>query len=390
MNNFLGKIKVRLVGVNVERDISRALKAGIKLNRVTRKDALGVVVELGAIGYFRLKRMKKACEMQFVSANGLIGLARRPLRSLGALAVVIAVAAGAAILGGSFLLDVKIDGNETISAHEVLSELKSDGVDAPCVKSQIDLESIEKSLKIRFSQIDLVKAYYYGSTLHIDIIEGSPAPDIEAGEPSDIIAMCDGVIEKATVKSGKSCVKEYQTVKQGDVLVKGCYVKNETSYSVHSRASITARVDYTEIAELDAQNSVRSRTGRKTLLKYLKIGKIWVKINGENPYESYDAASRLCGVVGENMPLSIKLYDVSCYETLASGKLDDSTAAIRAKESAYYSALSRMPEDAEVLSVTSRVFADDKDKKYAAVTVTVLQEIGIQAAPTPAEEEDIG
>ena len=50
----------------------------------------------------------------------------------------------------------------------------------------------------------------------------------------------------------------------------------------------------------------------------------------------------------------------------------------------------KLPEDAEITAVKSRVFADDEGKSYAAVTITALQEIGIQAEPLPAEEDDIG
>ena len=183
-------------------------------------------------------------------------------------------------------------------------------------------------------------------------------------------------------------VEEFQAVKTGDLLVRGNYVKNETEYSAHSRAKIIAKVDYTALCKIDDDEKVKVKTGRQTILKYLKIGETWVKIDGEIPYELYDVKTRQVGTIGENLPLYIEIYDVIYSELMETN--DDETLSIgmiNAKEKAYYDALSKVPEDAEIVGVESNIHKDE-GKLTAAVTITVLQDICTKSEASPLPEED--
>ena len=69
---------------------------------------------------------------------------------------------------------------------------------------------------------------------------------------------------------------------------------------------------------------------------------------------------------------------------------DDETLSIgmiNAKEKAYYDALSKVPEDAEIVGVESNIHKDE-GKLTAAVTITVLQDICTKSEASPLPEED--
>lgn len=383
-----GSVAVRIEGVNLERNLSDAIKKGVKITRAYTKDK-GLVVELSTIDYLRLKRHLKDCRIVLLKKSGLVKhVASIPTR-LGALMLFIMVALFVYI-GSLFILEISVRGNERIPKYKIIEILRSEGAEVFSLKGNIDIKALEDKLDSSFSDIDLVNVYLKGSKLIVDIIEGSPAPNVYSDEACDIIAAYDGIIQKVIVNSGQACVKEYQQVKKGDVLIRGNYTKGETSYSTHSRGSIMAIVNITKSAAFNEEKSTNIRTGNKTVLKYLKIGEKWVRIEGDNTFKEYNYNKKLIGVVGENLPLSFKIYDVTCYETKKIEYDDFTIAQIDAKERAYYLALKEFPDNTIINSVASNIYIDDNGRRNVAVTLSAIIDICTEAEAMPPGEETVG
>ncbi len=387
LNFISGSITAIVTGVGAEREITRAIRQGVKFKRISRKSSITLEVKLGALDFMKLKKMLTNCEIKRIKTSGM-ALVLRLVLSRVSIAVFVVLFLTGILFSSMYTVNISVSGNETIPTNEVLKFLKENGIERFTPKSKVDLSIAENLLEEKFENIDLVNVFYKGSELNVEIIEGSPVPNIRENEPCDILATNDGVIQKMTVESGMPVVEEFQAVKTGDLLVRGNYVKNETEYSAHSRAKIIAKVDYTALCKIDDDGKVKVKTGRQTILKYLKIGETWVKIDGEIPYELYDGKARQVGTIGENLPLSSEIYDVIYSELMETD--DDETLSIgmiNAKEKAYYDALSKVPEDAEIVGVESNIHKDE-GKLTAAVTITVLQDICTKSEASPLPEED--
>ena len=384
-----GKFKITIAGENPFRIFNLALFCGARLYDVKTEKDSEVSAYISPADYLRLKRKKAFASVKLKSKGIFAYFLKKGL--IISLAIFLIAACAMIFLGKLYILDIRISGIKSISQYELRELLKENGAYRFALKSSIDTQKAEEEIKEKFPAADIVNVYFKGSDLVVFIIEGSPKPEIKSNEPCDIIASEDGIIEEADVVSGESQIKRHMQVKKGDVLVKGNYIKNETSYSVHSQAKIIAAVDYTQILSEKNENELKIKTGRETLLKYLKIGKTYVKIDGENDFKSFTYNIERVRVVGENQPLFFKLFHIKCEETRKAEDPSGTVLASRLKEKAFYMIKNKLPKDAEIKKITSDVYLKEDDTLVAAVTLTVLQDIGKVSAANPLpEDKNIG
>ena len=387
-NVVTGSVEVEIKGRDAERYISSALKKGIKIGHIKRISNDTLKARLSYYDYMRFKKAADNCEIRTIKKSGACyQVSKTPLR-IGIISAVLIMIIASFIMS-NFLLDISVNGAETIPKHEILEFLYDNGIVRMTRMSVIDIPSIENLLYEEFEEIDLVNVYFKGSRLMIDIVEGSPMPELEGKTATDLISAYDGIIEEITVENGQAAVRRYQEVKKGDILIRGNYIKNETEFSVHSRGSVKARVSITKTAVLDKDISTNIRTGRETLVKYLKLGGIWVKIYGDNPYKRFSCSRSKAICVGENMPLFFEIYDVTYYETQSvvyGGML--TAAEIDARERAYYKALQELPEGVLVDDVITKSYMDEKGLRCVAVTLTAVIEISTEAEAAELPRED--
>ncbi len=387
-NVVTGSVEVEIKGRDAEKYISSALRKGIKIGHIKRVSNDTLKARLSYYDYIRFKKVADSCEIRTIKKSGACyQVSKTPLR-IGIISAVVMMIIASVIMS-SFLLDITVKGTETIPEHEILEYLYDNGIGKLTYRYAVDIENTENLLYNRFKEIDLVNVYFKGSRLMIDIVEGSPMPELEGKTATDLVSAYDGVVEEITVENGQAVVRKYQEVKKGDILVRGNYLKNETEFSVHSRGSIKARVNITKTAALDKDISTNIRTGRETLVKYLKIGGIWVKIDGDNPYKRFSCSRSKAVCVGENMPLFFELYDVTYYETQNveyGGML--TAAEIDARERAYYKALQELPEGVLIDDVITKSYMDEKGARSVAVTLTAVIDISTEAEASKLPRED--
>lgn len=274
-----------------------------------------------------------------------------------------------------YCLSVKILGNEKISEFALCEMLEENGIYTGIKKKRIDLLSVKNLLYQKYPELAYAEARFDGTALVLILQEGNEIPEILSREPCTIVAEKRGVILSVTVGEGSVAVQQGEIVSEGTPLILGKYQKKEMDFLVHARGKVLAQVDYFGSAELSLSSGL-VRTGKKQTACFLQIGSMQIPLSGKNPYALYEEETRTEIVLLENMPAFLKILETTYYEC-ERGVSEESrrTAEIRLREQAYYAALCRVPEDAQILDFYS-VITEQGGKLRATATVTVCEDIG--------------
>lgn len=167
---------------------------------------------------------------------------------------------------------IEIDGNSYISDKLIMKMLDESGVTAGQKKSRIDVDEIEKYLRIKFDSICWASAHIEGTCLYINVEEEQFDPatyeDTKAKDKcTNIYSKYDATITSIITRSGTACVKKNDEVKKGDLLVSGeCPILDDnqevTKYLyVNSDADVFGKVVYEYQKELPITENFKIKTG---------------------------------------------------------------------------------------------------------------------------------
>ena len=139
----------------------------------------------------------------------------------------------------------------------------------------------------------------HGVHLIAEIVEGEPPPQMaDKSVPADLVADRDAVIEEIRVYAGEALVKEGDTVRKGQVLIRGL----EGAANQHARGEVTGRIWLEGKATASLREEVREYTGRIGESRTLILGgwRVPVDRTGE-VFERFERKS-------EALPLFGKLF----------------------------------------------------------------------------------
>ena len=69
LNFISGSITAIVTGVGAEREITRAIRQGVKFKRISRKSSITLEVKLGALDFMKLKKMLTNCEIKRIKTS---------------------------------------------------------------------------------------------------------------------------------------------------------------------------------------------------------------------------------------------------------------------------------------------------------------------------------
>lgn len=226
-----------------------------------------------------------------------------------------------------FIWDINILGGMKYTPEAMLKFLKEKDVYAGIMKSRVDCQEIEETIRLAYNDIGWVSAEIKGTRLIIKITETDmPAPMGEARAPSHMVATKDAIIKSIITRTGTPAVRPGDIVKKGDILVSGIVtVKDDFDVVLDLKpviASATIRCksyyDYYDAFLMDYK--AKEFTGEMKNGYYITIfGKKIFLYNRRNPYVRYDI------IVNENtlhitdsfyLPLRYGMITVREYEEL--------------------------------------------------------------------------
>lgn len=122
--------------------------------------------------------------------------------------------------------------------------LAEQGIDPPMWKRSIDVPALRDALEWRYPRIAWIECGWRGGALRIRAVEGAQGEDpVAIAGCADMVASRAGVVTSVVTLAGTACVRAGQTVRKGEVLIRG--EERGADGSVHpvsARGQVLARV----------------------------------------------------------------------------------------------------------------------------------------------------
>ena len=123
----------------------------------------------------------------------------------------------------SFLWDVRVEGNNTITASEIIGRLESYGVRVGANKKNIDVSGIENQILIDNDDVSWISINIQGNVALVEMRENVKGKDEGKTKFANIVAKKSGVIEYTEIYNGNVIVRGGQYVDEGELLISGIY-----------------------------------------------------------------------------------------------------------------------------------------------------------------------
>ncbi len=301
-NNYLkGSVKVQISGAVPEKFINLCVAERIFLWGLSREDNhLYAWMALNDFYHIRPLVKKSRAKVTVVTYSGWPFMAKRILRRkmlvLGAVLCIIAVQVLA-----SFIWFVEVAGAKTVLPEQILSVAEQQGLRLGMARNSISVKPVENAILLELPQISWVSISFTGTRAVIEVVERT-VPQLEDKKPAHIIADKDGIITEIIALSGQAAVKRGDTVKKGDLLIKGFVQEQPTPAAsgqpkiitlpaqlVKANGIIKAHIWHESYGEAQLMQEMKSRTGRQELGVVLNLGGHEVILKKGNPkFAAYD------------------------------------------------------------------------------------------------------
>ena len=335
--SFRGYVKIRAKGFSAERFLNLAAFRGVYFWDVSRNGAAITMKADGAsLDILRACAEKTGCSMEIVGQGGLpVFLGRFRHRQVWA-AGLLCFAAGLYLLS-SFLWTVEVEGNERLTAEEILLACEEMGMSPGAWKGNVDTENITNGLLVRFSDISWVSVGIHGTGATIRLAETiEKAERIDRETPCDIVASQDGIILQVTAERGTPMVQAGDVVKKGDVLISSellIGLEGEEQHTEYTAAegAVTARIWQRLTEEMPLKCEEKRYSGLEKENHSLLFSEKELDIlqpNGEKNWEKTLLSERPLSLGDFKLPLVLKKEIWKEYEILEKERTLEETKAL--------------------------------------------------------------
>ncbi|BBB92789.1 MAG TPA: sporulation protein YqfD [Methylomusa anaerophila] len=360
-----GAVKIRITGRMPERFINLCLAERIFLWNITkRNDDLIAWISLDDFFAIRPLVRKSQTRVQVASSWGLPFLIKRikqrKMMVVGGLIFILLLH-----VLSSYIWFIDITGLKYLSNDRIRESISKNGLKPGAMKEKIDIKQIERDILLNIPEVAWVGINFTGTRAVVEIVEKT-LPKQENKAPAHIIAAKDGVITDIIVLAGQPAVKKGDTIKKGDLLIKGFpaqYMEPSLTGEktaaipqelIKAKGIVKARVWYEGYAEAELNKKVSRPTGNRQVAVMLKIGpnEIILKTVPNPPFAEYDTE-----IIHKQLPLwrnreftvesTIKIY-----HEITSNLIDKSFEEARdeAQTAAMHMVQGSIPEAAQLLS----------------------------------------
>lgn len=249
---LFGYVDIKIEGFFTERFVNLCFAKGIFLWKLTYASSIALSARISISDFKKLRKIAKQtkCKVEISSKKGLPFLINKyKKRKIFAITCVVIAILIFGLTRFVWNVEIKCD-NLDISA-DILKILNQAGIKEGVLISKVDTHKAINLINLSREDISWCGIKIAGTNVIVSIEMATKKPEIL--DPSvicDIISDKEAVITKITTLNGTSIVKEGDTVKPGDVLVRGVVEGKYTDpRPVHADAKIEAKVWYTKEEE---------------------------------------------------------------------------------------------------------------------------------------------
>lgn len=148
-------------------------------------------------------------------------------------------------VASTHLWEVRVSGNRTVSAGEIVRELSAAGLSVGDRISPEEIDAIENRFLMQSELISWISVNLVGTVAEVEVREKLPPHAEEDTSPANLVARCDGVVTACEVRAGNLLVKVGMPVRAGEVLVSGLYDSATLGYRyTRARGEIYAETEH--------------------------------------------------------------------------------------------------------------------------------------------------
>lgn len=171
----------------------------------------------------------------------------------------------------SYIWFIDIIGMNDVPMRQIKECVYQYGLKPGVLKEEINAKFIENQILLNIPEVAWVSINFTGTRAVVEIVEKTMPKEVDKA-PGDIIAGKDGIITEVIVLAGQSIVKKGDTVKKGDLLIKGVaydgkeplpIVVGVTPQLIRANGIVKARVWYEGYGESEVVTVSRVRTGQQ-------------------------------------------------------------------------------------------------------------------------------
>lgn len=292
-----GAVGIRISGKMPERFINLCIAERIHLWGL-RKNEDGLSANLLLRDFFRIRPLVRIskCRVRVVHRRG-IPFIWKYMRNRKVFVLGPAIFTILLYLATSYIWFVTITGAESLATENIRGIAAKYGLRVGGAKSNIDVRHIENEFMLNMPEIAWIGISLEGVRANIDIVEKKFAK-MEDRSPAHVIAAKDGVVTEIIVLSGQANIKKGDTVKRGDILIRGeapelpigtTGTGEGAMIPVRGKGIIKARVWYEGYGEANTLRMIYKKNGNHTVGMTIKLnGKEYVwKGSSSASYEAF-------------------------------------------------------------------------------------------------------
>lgn len=303
-----GFVRIRVCGRCVERFMNLCGHRNILLwNVVRNEDCWEMCISIKAFRSLRPIIRKTGTKVVITERCGLPFLIQR----LGARKIFITGLLLTFIFwysSANFVWKIEIAGNFKITQEQLRDYLEENQVVIGSRKKNIDIEQLEKDIRMKFTDITWTSIKFDGTVLHLDIKENDGMKVIEESDDGtyDLVSHVDGEVYSMVVRNGIPKVKQGDLVNAETVLVEGTIPIYNDDGTVREYLFRKADADILIKHSIEYEYSIplthikKVYTGRTRGYKFFRIGSKEFSLHGAKPFCMYDS------VMQETTPTLIK------------------------------------------------------------------------------------
>lgn len=383
---------MRVSGEWLERFLNLAISQGIYFWDVRRRDGQ-LTARMGVWAFHRIRPIarKSRCRVRITRRAGLPFLLRRAagrrLLLLSAAAMVLLL-----YISSSFIWVVEVRGLKTLPEEKVFARLAGLGLRPGAYKGHLDPERLANALPLEMREIAWAGIHIEGTRAVVEVAEKTLLPEQSRpeGSPGDIVAARDGLITQILALAGEPLVRAGDTVRQGQVLIRGIVnpwgegaVPEKGALPpapVRARGIVRARVWYDTYVEMPLVIKTAVRTGKVYSRRLVRFAGREVVLSGRWPVRLADyqlEETRLRPPRWRNTSFPVEFIHLRYYEVVRRSQVIGRTEAItRAEAEAKRRLMERIPVQARILKESTQVVQDDGRLVGFRMVIEVEEDIG--------------
>ncbi|MCL2018294.1 MAG: sporulation protein YqfD [Oscillospiraceae bacterium] len=374
-------IVVSSFGSYNEEFVNELLKINIKVWNIKNK---GGIIYFNISPYFYKKIARTAFDFgvrtRVESRHGayfkLRGYKKRHGVFLGAVSFM-----GIIVLLSNFIWDVKVKGNENISAAQIIEIMENCGIKNGVNIKGYDKERAEIAIIIELDGLSTVNIERRGSRLHVNVSERLEviSPEIPITTPCNVVADRSGRIVETEVYRGRLVIEKDSGVNRGDIIVSGVVEDGAGNIILsHARAVIIAECeDNTEffVPFVSTERKNNGKIEENNFIIFLGRSFPLFMFGGDSQDTFYTEETRAPRILGFPLPYRLKTEIYSHYD-IVEVKIGQAEARERLKKQ-IETYMENFYEDGEIVSFDEK-YITKEDGIAAEVKIIYRKNIATQ------------